>query len=229
MTRLYDELSAALAAHGLLLRGGFHATAADGVPAFDATRPARTVLMIGHAGAGMWQAFSAARAAGPNPLDRWSQGVIDDLAQRFGARPVYPYDTPSLPFLRWAERAWPLFASPLGLLIDTEYGLWHALRGALLLPDAIDLPEQPARASPCATCVEKPCLTACPVSAFSAAGYDVPACRGHLRTAAGEACLDGGCGARGACPVGVGWRYPDAQIRFHMESFSGIKRPRSSP
>jgi SAM-dependent methyltransferase len=42
--------------------------------------------------------------------------------------------------------------------------------------------------SPCETCSGRWCLKTCPVGAFSEAGYDVAACAGHLRSAAGGDC-----------------------------------------
>ena len=42
-----------------------------------------------------------------------------------------------------------LSPSPLGILIHPEFGLWHALRGALLFRDRLELPAIEARPSPC--------------------------------------------------------------------------------
>ena len=48
-----------LANHGLIVRGGFHPTPADGVPGDPAT-----LVLVGNVGPAMWQAFEAARADG---------------------------------------------------------------------------------------------------------------------------------------------------------------------
>lgn len=127
---------------------------------------------------------------------------------------------PWLPFQRWAMRAEPVTASPLGILIHPDWGLWHSYRGALAFRERLDLPAVPARASPCASCAAKPCLTACPVSAFSTEGYDVAGCRAHIATPAGADCMSGGCLARISCPVGAAHRYTGAQAAFHMRAFS---------
>jgi hypothetical protein len=97
--------------------------------------------------------------------------------------------------------------------------LWHAYRAALLFPVEFDLPPRNPGPSPCHICVEKPCLSACPVSAFDGTRYDVTACAGHLRSGAGDSCLTRGCLARHACPVGQGFAYAPAQAQFHMRSF----------
>lgn len=74
---------------------------------------------------------------------------------------------------------------------------------------------------PCDFCRDRPCLPACPVSAVTAAGFDLSVCRGHLRTPAGRSgCMAVGCLARNACPVGADYRYGDDQLCFHMAALS---------
>ncbi len=221
---VYESIGAAVAAHGLVLRGGFRPAEGDAVPTGARGMATATVLMIGNTGGALWPAFKAARHVEANPLDRWVARVIEPIASAHGARAVYPYDTPPQPFQRWAKRAWPLHASPLGLLIDAEYGLWHALRAALLFAEPIAVPALPSVASPCDACVGKPCLTACPIGAFTAAGFAYQDCRAYLPTAAGASCFLTGCKARAACPVGRAHTYPPAQLAFHMQSFSGMTR-----
>jgi len=208
------ELAETLASHGLILRGGFHPEA--GEAEFEG---AGTVLLVGNAGGAMWDAFAPDIDGDPNPLDRWTRHIIDPLAARFRARAIYPFDADTPPFQRWALRAETLHPSPIGLLIHPEFGLWHAWRAALLFPDRLPLSPRADGPSPCETCAGKPCLSACPVGAFSYSGYDVAACASHIATL-DAGCNHSGCRARNACPVGAEWRYPEAQIRFHMAAFA---------
>jgi len=201
--------------HGLILRGGFALEPADGLGE-------GTLVMVGNAGGAMWTAFEGQRRDEPNPLDGWTKRTIDRLAQRFGARAIYPFDRPHPPFQRWAKRAEGLAPSPLGLLIHPRFGLWHAYRAALIFPQAPDgfAATQAAVDNPCDACLERPCLSACPVDAFSTNGYDVPACASYLASPSGQRCRNAGCAARTACPAGAEFRYPDDQVRFHMAAFS---------
>ena len=100
-----------------------------------------------------------------------------------------------------------------------EYGTWHAYRGALAFGEKLELPEAPAFANPCKSCAEKPCLSACPVKAFDGKGYDVAACADHVRSPDGRACLEMGCLARHACPVGREYAYLPDHAKFHMDAF----------
>ena len=213
------EIEQALQSAGLTPRGAFHPAAGDGVPALAADAPARTLVLAGNAGPRMWQAYAAARSEGTLTLDAWSERVLTELALRLEARAVFPFERPYLPFQRWAMRAAACYPSPLGLLIHPDYGLWHGYRGALLLPAAIELPPPDRRASPCTACAERPCLSACPAGAFDGKAYKVPACVRHLALVPETDCMQGGCLARHACPIGGDYRYAPAQARFHMQAF----------
>jgi hypothetical protein len=188
----------------------------DGIEAAD--RPVRFVILIGNAGPQMFRRFRRERGASAGSLDDWCRSVIGPLAERLGAEAVFPFDSPAPPFLSWAMRSGSVHQSPLGLGIHADYGLWHAYRAALLFPVAFDLPRAASR-NPCESCEGKPCLAACPVAAFTGAGYDVDRCVDHLESAAGADCMAGGCLARRACPVGRAFQYELHQASFHMAAF----------
>ena len=110
------------------------------------------------------------------------------------------------------------------MLIHPDYGLWHAYRGALALAERLALPLRDSRPGPCESCAHKPCLAACPVGAFTAAGYDVAACAEHISVAAGAHCMERSCRARRACPIGLDLAYGPAHGRFHMAAFLKSRR-----
>ena len=217
---VYAGIAEQLRRYGLSLRGGFHPEAGEAVPGDNVSGQPRTLLLVGVVGGGIWPAFEPFSTDGDNPLDTWTKRIVDAVAADAGAIPVYPNDKPFWPFQQWAKRSEPVFQSPLGLLIHPEFGLWHAYRAALVFSEIIELPARGEGLSPCESCTDKPCLSACPAGAFSPSGYDVPKCAEHLRSQDAEMCLSGGCRARDACPFGANYRYSEPQIRFHMAAFN---------
>jgi len=231
VTVTYDEVCRAFAGTGLSVRGGLVLSDADRtawVPSVGGD--AASVVLLGNFGGALWENFGPEHTAGntreeqPNPLDTWTAHVVAPRAVTLGATPRYPNDKPYAPFLAWAQRAEPVHPSPLGLLIHPMHGLWHAYRAALVFRHVLHgLPAREEAVSPCDTCVDRPCLEACPVAAFDGARFDVAACATHLETELGaKNCLDGGCQARAACPVGT--PYPPGQVRFHMAAFHRARR-----
>lgn len=222
-----DSIAADLAPHGLRLRGTARFPQGEAGPLLDDGQAARAVLLIGNIGGSMWQAFGDWRAGqsdrgGRDPLDTWSKRIIGQLATKTGATAYFPSDPPYQPFQRWAMSAEGLKASPLGILIHPEFGLWHGYRGALGFAEDISQPEKTpdsAPLHPCDDCKGRPCLAACPAGAITAFRFDLAACRKYLASEPGrEGCMGKGCLARAACPVGEGFRYPEDQIRFHMDA-----------
>lgn len=208
---------------GLVGRGGFNPGPDERFSEHLGT--VGTVVLIGSTGPGLWKEFSESpeyrdgQGSG-DPLDEWSRRILDGVAERLGAKAVFPFDGPPyLPFHRWAMKSDQVWQSPIGLLIHPRYGLWHSYRGALVFSERLELRSTPSGVSPCESCIDQPCLHTCPVGAFDVDGYDVGACSGHIGSVAGRDCMDGGCLARRACPLGRDHHYSPSQARFHMDHF----------
>ncbi|MBS0398119.1 MAG: 4Fe-4S dicluster domain-containing protein [Proteobacteria bacterium] len=208
---------------GLDCRGGFHPAVDDQVPEIGTGRRPGTLVLLGFAGSSQWPSFEASeefRDGLGDPLDRWSRRVIDGLAARFGAGSAYPFGGPPWwPFQRWAMKAEGLRASPLGILMHPQFGLWHSYRGALLFAERIELPAPGLSPHPCDTCLTKPCLHTCPVNAVHPDRYEAGRCRDFVRSAQGSDCRQSGCLARRACPVGAEHRQGVREAAFHMAAF----------
>lgn len=218
------QIDSALQGTGLSCRGSFNPEPADRLP--EHLGSVGTLVLVGNSGPGLWEAFSRSPEyrgeghAGGDALDTFSRRTLDEVARRIGAKTVYPFEgPPHLPFQHWAMRADQVWQSPIGLLIHPRHGLWHAYRGAFLFAERLQLRGAPAGESPCLSCADQPCLAGCPVEAFSDGRYDVAACTAHIGSTSGRDCMDGGCLARRACPLGTRDRYSPAQARFHMDHF----------
>jgi ferredoxin len=212
---------AAIARTGLVPRGALLLEESERT---GALADIRTIVLAGMAGREGWDAFAASPEASDglaDPLDRWSRRMIEALARELGGTALFPFGGPPfLPFQQWARRAEPVHPSPIGILIHPRHGLWHSYRGAFGFSEKLAVPEPDGTPSSCDSCRERWCLQACPVGAFSpSADYDVAACGGHLRSAAGGDCMGLGCRARRACPVGAEHAYGADQANFIMRAF----------
>ena len=216
-----DQLKQRLLDYGLHLRGVSKLTKAE-MQSLQIDSKSLSVILVGNTGSSYWPMFSQSaefRDGEPNPLDRWSKRVAEQLEKEFALTPVYPFaGPPYYPFQQWAQRAEGLHQSPLGLMIHPEYGLWHSYRFGLLVSRVTDQPTISIN-SPCESCELQPCLNTCPVDAFSSEGYDVDSCDSYLKHNADARCHQAGCLARLACPIGEAYRYDSAQQTFHLKAF----------
>ena len=181
---------------------------------------ARGIVVVGNGGGAFWAAF---RAAVPHPvdpadhpLDGFTRAVVEAAARDFETvGTVFPFDArDALDFRLLAELAGLGRPSLLGVLVHPEFGPWIALRAALLVPDAVRAPRPADGFDPCPSCVERPCITACPVGAVGPTGWDVARCAGHRLSEAGR--CDDACGARVACVYGGAHRLPPDALAFHQ-------------
>lgn len=207
---LTDDVEPAINAKGFVLLGALKAPA-----------PAQggQFLLIGNAGPLMWETFIIDRTGPNDRLDRWTNETLQGIADDLGLLCSFPNDGPPWhPFQHWGEQTGHIFPSPLGIQIHKKYGLWFAYRAAFHLGEELEASAAP-EVSACESCPDQPCRTACPVSAIGQGTYEVPKCIDHIRSDAGRDCLNLGCQARHACPVGREFVYEPAQARFHMQAF----------
>jgi hypothetical protein len=213
-TNWQEDIGERLGPFGLLPLGWFEL---DGRPA----------LLIGNVGSSLWPAFSLSEQIGDgqtDPLNRWTEVTISQLVDELPGDVVletrYPFGDPNWPFQDYARRALGVHQSPIGLMIHPAYGLWTAFRAVLVFAERFEIPDSAPKSRPCDTCQDKPCLTTCPIGAFTVEAYDYLSCKSHVASSAGKPCFEGGCLARQACPVGQGYIYESSHQNFHMKAYT---------
>lgn len=199
----YDEVATAAAEAHLTPLGGLHDNG-------------RTIVLLGPKEPGFWDHVTThSDFVRPDPLDHWSKTVITALARNLGAAAVFPFGGPPYhPFVAWALQSGEAWQSPVGLLVHKDVGLLVSFRGALIFDGKLPLPT-PSE-NPCDRCALEPCLSACPVDAIGAEGYDVPRCKDHIDI---DPVCRAGCRVRLSCPISQSYRRDPAQTAFHMEAF----------
>lgn len=211
----YVEINESVSDYGLAIYGGFHGDQKDNLP-----KGFQTLLMLGPSQT-FWEHFKTTpefNDGNLDPIDRWSDRIVTELASKFNALPFLPFaGPPYAPFLTWALKTGRAWSSPVGMLVHDTTGLMVSFRGALAFQEIIDLPNQSTK--PCFAC-EQPCKLACPVNALSAVdGYNTKACHDYLETPEGQTCLTNGCLARQACPASLGANRTSEQSAHHMSYF----------
>lgn len=210
---MIEEVMSAARTERLDVFGLLHAEPDDGIGE-------GTIVLLGPAEPGFWPHVTATPEFGdgePDPLDRWSARVIKRIAANTGGQALLPFGKPARPFTRWALRSGHAFVSPVLLLVHARAGLFVSYRGAILLPELLELPKTPS--NPCDTCKGRPCLAACPASALVSGSYDIPACHAYLDTDAGQTCMTLGCAVRRSCPLGRNYPRMETQSAHHMKAF----------
>jgi len=188
--------------------------------------PYRQLILIGHQGRTFWAALQRRGLHGSDPVDAfvaecvrdWMSGPLTGHAWAL----VFPGTQP-VGLQRLGELAGWHQGSPFRVGVDAEWGSWFAYRAVVLADTALPLTPRRALPSPCLSCTEQPCVTACPAGALARGGeFGLLACIAH-RLQPESACQDR-CLARNACPVGAVHRYSAAQTAYHyLQSLPAIR------
>jgi hypothetical protein len=177
----------------------------------------RRLVLVGHGGRRMWQALQERGKDTADPVDAYSIALtrqfIRDYLDDAQSHWLYPDTDYIVPLQQLGEAAGWSYPSPLGSGISPVYGVWFAYRAAFLTNADLPLLQDDPAASPCSTCVEKPCITTCPVGAVRADDFGITECV-SFRLQPASPCADR-CLARLACPFFPQHRYSLEQIQYH--------------
>jgi|TARA_Y100000310_G_C20673939_1_gene811786 ferredoxin-like protein FixX len=182
------------------------------------------LLLYGHAGRRFWERLTESEKDSSNRFDEKSVRLISAGLERFAKGSPYKILYPGIarvPLQDLGRLSGWHHDSPLGLGIHPTFGLWFAYRGVVLSETTFN-PTIPLRdASPCLSCDDDPCISACPAKVLSHDGFDVNKCVSYRLEQASNCASK--CIARIACPV-TEHRYAEEQMTYHYShSLATIK------
>lgn len=195
----------------------------EDIPLYDY----RSLVLIGHGGRRLWQALAEFGMQTADPVDYFSLAITGRFIDEFlGAPPIlmlYPTNY-TIPLQQLGALAGWHHPSPLGLGINETYGVWFAYRTVFLTTFPLPLIQTPKTISPCNTCLDKPCIAACPAQAVQGVGQlrvaDCVDFRLQVRSTCQNRCL-----SRMACPVAPEHRYKPEQLHYHYNhSLASIRQ-----
>ena len=199
------------------------------IEAVETTDGYRQLLLFGHGGPRMWQALAgSAFKRDEHPVDHFSMDVVarffteENPTNRY--KLVFPQQAGVIPLQRLGQLAGWHHDSPLRIGVNARWGSWFAYRAVALADTSFAATPSLIEPSPCASCMDKPCITACPVASKDG-DIKLDACMDE-RLRAGSPCAKT-CLARLACPVMADERYSQEQIAYHYgRSLETIRRYR---
>lgn len=220
-----DPIFASLAAKGLNLHAVFSLDALPtevlGTLALtdDERERFHQLILIGHRGRDLWTALQRRGMHGAHPIDQFVTERVtawmDGPLQGHAWRQVFP-GTQAVSLQRLGALAGWHHSSPFWLGVDAAWGSWFAYRAVILADTSLALTPRRERPPPCATCIDKPCIAACPAGALTSertGSGQLQTCL-DFRKQPDSPCQDR-CLARNACPVGAEHRYADEQVAYH--------------
>ena len=195
----------------------------DGSPHQDLLTGCQSAVVFGNGGTALWDAFVEDMTTHPEHLTE-HQHPFDDFVHRAiqNADPSPPNSRrwircaaepeAFVDFRPLAHGAGLGFSSTMGLLIHPEYGLWMGLRAVLLTTEQLPPFKAVEGLSPCDSCIEKPCISACPAGAVRPEGWKVKVCAQFHQDSTD---CHGRCHSRLSCPIGDSHRHSPLQHFYH--------------
>lgn len=156
----------------------------------------KTLCLIGNGGRSLWEKLPHPLDVSTHPIDLYTKNKMQEFAHILEdeIEILYPNNNYTLPLQKLGRALNLCSQSSIGLDINSEFGLWFAFRGVFLTSKDIQNTTLENIASPCETCLEKPCLRTSDIA------------NGRLK-----------------CPVKTEHQYHPAQIDFHKNALNILK------
>lgn len=162
---------------------------------FSSDQKKKTLCLIGNGGKSLWEKLPHPLDVSTHPIDLYTKNQMHEFANilKDDIEILYPNNSYTLPLQKIGRALNLCTQSPIGLDINSEFGLWFAFRGVFLTSKDFHNTTLENTPSPCESCLKKPCLITSDIA------------KGRLY-----------------CPVKTEHQYHPAQIDFHQSALGLI-------
>jgi epoxyqueuosine reductase len=133
-----------------------------------------TLCLLGHGGKDLWKKLPHPLRKEENPIDHYAVEQMKLFAKNYLLNEIqilFPHTHYLLPLQKISRLLNLSRATPMGIDIHQEFGVWFGLRGLFLTKEQIPLPSKLPFMSPCENCQDRPCILPCPTQARLACPY----------------------------------------------------------
>lgn len=183
------------------------------------------ILVVGHAGRLFWEKIKKDIGELKHPVDDFSRKCVESFLSKNASvknfKLIFPSNKPVGLQQLGIVAGWH-FESPFRVGINNKWGSWFAYRAVALLESNFKT-QKMVSSSPCSTCIERKCVSSCPVDALNQGDLALETCMNY-RMSENSQCADR-CLSRLACPIANEHQYSIEQIQYHYRlSYRTIKK-----
>ncbi len=176
----------------------------------------KQLIILGHLGKLLWEKVNASTSGSDNPIDDYASLIVNNLFSQYYPDNHFEIAYPGSEVIglqQLGQLAGWHNASPFKVGINDQWGSWFAYRAVVLADTNFISTDVLESISPCISCKEQLCISACPSNALVTGELDNQCCIDYRKQAVSD--CKNTCLARVSCPVGSEYRYTDEQIHYH--------------
>lgn len=174
------------------------------------------LILLGHLGKKLWQKVSADNGVTNNPIDDYTLKSIYKYFENYHTATDYEIVYPGesvIGLQQLGEYSGWHYPSPFKVGINALWGSWFAYRAVVLANTNFKETKNLKTESPCNSCKDTNCISACPAKALENTEFNFQSCINYRKQP--DSLCKNNCLSRIGCPVGSEYRYTDDQISYH--------------
>jgi len=175
----------------------------------------KQLILLGHLGTELWKAMKPVIGKGEDPVDCYTIDKVNEFFKKkriTDFNVVYPSSIP-INLQELGKIAGWHYPTPFKVGANKHWGSWFAYRAVVITNTEYATTEKMVSESPCETCQNKECISACPAKALDTSELVLESCVAYRRQR--DSLCKNTCLSRVKCPVGNEYRYTEDQINYH--------------